>query len=354
MKNDNKLIEKLAKYSGESKEDIKSSLEEAAKEIEKADMSSMGDTAIVLSTYTTGITNDVVGYSLALKTSDTDVELVYYNYNKAKTIKLLSGDMTIVTLINKEIKENEYNTAVTALTAKLNIDTVISDNGSKSTFKLTESTSGIDLSGELSLEDKELEKEKKYEYKADLKATLKVEDEEAFTAKLNTKSNLVIGAELKEISENNAIDYTELTQTDLDNILTKLESNSLITKVVDMFESKNISTPSTSIPTTLPNSDEDYLSCYKYNDDDYYSLKYYYGSDNKVTSTTAYITFSYDSKEDMEAAYNDVESKYPSSKGYTVTKGYAMITVTGDINSDNGKDVDDIETAQELEEYSCY
>ena len=373
LKADSKFIEKMAKISGEDKKVLTEGLGELIKELDEIDSLEMGDAKLIISVYTNGILDNVIGYGIEISDSEANAALVYFDYKDIVAVKLLSNNIPLVNLTSKKVKANEYKTVVTALTAKLTIDTKTKGDNSDSTFSLTESSSGLDVSGNLKTTTKEKSKDKEYEGNVEMNVAIKVEDEEMASIKVASDYTLNIGGKLEEISTNNSVDAEKMTEADATSIMNKLEANGIVKKLVEVFESVEIEddydydydydydTDGDTDYVVDYDSDYDfdynYLSCSKYSSDTGSEfVDYYYGDDNKITTMDIDMSFYYDSNEEMLANYDNIVAKYPESLGYGVSKGYTIISVEAtDIAYDGDiKDVNALETAKEKEGYSCY
>ena len=200
INNNQKLLDKMTSVTGKTKEELANS-------------------KVVLTVYTKGLLNDVIGYSLTVKEDQNNIKLTYFYNKDVKEFKLIANSITFLTTTSKEISKNETETNITMFTATGKINTKTTDEKIVSTINVSELSSGMDLSGTIELPNKK--------DSATLNSFIKlnVSNEEVFNFNVKTtyeKSSDVI---LKEIADKNSVSAYDLQQNDLENIMNKLTQN---------------------------------------------------------------------------------------------------------------------------------
>lgn len=219
---DTKSVEIFAEVTGNDKETIISSLKTIASS--KENIADLQEDSLELYIYTKGLLYDGIGYGIALK-GETPISLNYINYDNKTIVNLKSSSITLINSITKKI-DNKITTVITALTAQLNIDTVINGESSTSTFKLTEASSGLASNGTVTISSKN--SNNVYDDEIKIEANLKQEEQELLKVNSKITTTLKEGTQLKNVNVNSAKDVNDLTEEDTNSILTKLMENKYI------------------------------------------------------------------------------------------------------------------------------
>lgn len=219
INNNQKLLDKMTSVTGKTKEELNQTFEDLLNEVESSYKEELANSKVVLTVYTKGLLNDVIGYSLTVKEDQNNIKLTYFYNKDVKEFKLIANSITFLTTTTKEISKNETETNITMFTATGKINTKTTDEKIVSTINVSELSSGMDLSGTIELPNKK--------DSATLNSFIKlnVSNEEVFNFNVKTtyeKSSDVI---LKEIDDKNSVSAYDLQQIDLENIMNKLTQN---------------------------------------------------------------------------------------------------------------------------------
>ena len=219
INNNQKLLDKMTSVTGKTKEELNQTFEDLLNEVESSYKEELANSKVVLTVYTKGLLNDVIGYSLTVKENQNNIKLTYFYNKDVKEFKLIANSITFLTTTTKEISKNETETNITMFTATGKINTKTTDEKIVSTINVSELSSGMDLSGTIELPNKK--------DSATLNSFIKlnVSNEEVFNFNVKTtyeKSSDVI---LKEIDDKNSVSAYDLQQIDLENIMNKLTQN---------------------------------------------------------------------------------------------------------------------------------
>ena len=219
INNNQKLLDKMTSVTGKTKEELNQTFEDLLNEVESSYKEELANSKVVLTVYTKGLLNDVIGYSLTVKEDQNNIKLTYFYNKDVKEFKLIANSITFLTTTSKEISKNETETNITMFTATGKINTKTTDEKIVSTINVSELSSGMDLSGTIELPNKK--------DSATLNSFIKlnVSNEEVFNFNVKTtyeKSSDVI---LKEIDDKNSVSAYDLQQNDLENIMNKLTQN---------------------------------------------------------------------------------------------------------------------------------
>ena len=219
INNNQKLLDKMTSVTGKTKEELNQTFEDLLNEVESSYKEELANSKVVLTVYTKGLLNDVIGYSLTVKEDQNNIKLTYFYNKDVKEFKLIANSITFLTTTTKEISKNETETNITMFTATGKINTKTTDEKIVSTINVSELSSGMDLSGTIELPNKK--------DSATLNSFIKlnVSNEEVFNFNVKTtyeKSSDVI---LKEIDDKNSVSAYDLQQNDLENIMNKLTQN---------------------------------------------------------------------------------------------------------------------------------
>ena len=219
INNNQKLLDKMTSVTGKTKEELNQTFEDLLNEVESSYKEELANSKVVLTVYTKGLLNDVIGYSLTVKEDQNNIKLTYFYNKDVKEFKLIANSITFLTTTTKEISKNETETNITMFTATGKINTKTTDEKIVSTINVSELSSGMNLSGTIELPNKK--------DSATLNSFIKlnVSNEEVFNFNVKTtyeKSSDVI---LKEIDDKNSVSAYDLQQIDLENIMNKLTQN---------------------------------------------------------------------------------------------------------------------------------
>lgn len=219
INNNQKLLDKMTSVTGKTKEELNQTFEDLLNEVESSYKEELANSKVVLTVYTKGLLNDVIGYSLTVKEDQNNIKLTYFYNKDVKEFKLIANSITFLTTTTKEISKNETETNITMFTATGKINTKTTDEKIVSTINVSELSSGMDLSGTIELPNK------KDSTTLNSFIKLNVSNEEVFNFNVKTtyeKSSDVI---LKEIDDKNSVSAYDLQQIDLENIMNKLTQN---------------------------------------------------------------------------------------------------------------------------------
>ena len=147
INNNQKLLDKMTSVTGKTKEELNQTFEDLLNEVESSYKEELANSKVVLTVYTKGLLNDVIGYSLTVKEDQNNIKLTYFYNKDVKEFKLISNSITFLTTTTKEISKNETETNITMFTATGKINTKTTDEKIVSTINVSELSSGMDLSG---------------------------------------------------------------------------------------------------------------------------------------------------------------------------------------------------------------
>lgn len=238
LKNDNKFIKACSKVSGEEVEAIKSSIQEMIDELnDELDLLENSDESIEISVYTKGFSNTAVQFSMVVNTDD-KAEIRYSNYNDVKRIALVADGETVLNITNTKEEENSYKTTASAGSIKLVVNSKKENDNWNHTYRLTESESTLEVSGEVTSTMKEVTKDK--EYITDMKFTALVGAEGAeniMGLEITGTTTTKIG-EMESIPDvSNSVLYTNLTEEDMNTILENIMNNQSLVDFINRITS---------------------------------------------------------------------------------------------------------------------
>lgn len=226
VKKDNKFINACSKVSGEEEENIKSSIQEMIDGLNgELDVLEDSDESIELSVYTKGFTNTTVQLSMVVN-ADEKTEIRYSNYNDIKRIGLVVDGETVLNITNAKEKENTYKTTVSSGTIKLVVNSKKENDNWNHSYKLTESTSTLEISGEVTSTMKEVTKDK--EYIEDMKFTASMGvagTEDIMGLEITGNATIKVGENVDIPDVSNSILYTNLTEEDMNTIMQNIMNN---------------------------------------------------------------------------------------------------------------------------------
>lgn len=219
INNNQKLLDKMTSVTGKTKEELNQTFEDLLNEVESSYKEELANSKVVLTVYTKGLLNDIIGYSLTVKEDQNNIKLTYFYNKDVKEFKLIVNSITFLTTTTKEISKNETETNITMFTATGKINTKTTDEKIVSTINVSELSSGMDLSGTIELPNKK--------DSATLNSFIKlnVSNEEVFNFNVKTTYEKNSDVILKEIDDKNSVSAYDLQQNDLENIMNKLTQN---------------------------------------------------------------------------------------------------------------------------------
>lgn len=237
MKNDDRFIESLASISGEDKDQIKQSINDAMDSLEKTKESD-DNSSIDVSVYTKGIMNETVQFSMVVRDDDCVSEIRYSNYKDVKRFSMIENDESIISVVNSNEKEDTYKTTVTADTLKLVVNSSKKDNDWNHTYKLTESESTAIVSGEVTTTTKEVTKDKEYTTDTKFTAGLGVAGmEDVITFEITSNSTSKIGESVTIPDVNSSVLYTSLTEEQINAIMENISNNQNLLDFINKISS---------------------------------------------------------------------------------------------------------------------
>lgn len=227
---DQKTIDLLSKYSKTDKEELKKQIKESIDEFKEEYKNLDTNKVLDFNIYSKGLTNEIVRYELLVENDDTNSSFTYSNLDNKKVISFKDSDEEIfksVTTKNKDESKTVVNIddIVINITGSETVDNLI--------YKYETEIEEIKISGELKLSNKEVSKNK--EYKDDLSFSIKISTEgiEVGTFTINVDSNTYVGKDLEISKPENSIEYTELTEDDLNTIINNFKSLSFISELMN-------------------------------------------------------------------------------------------------------------------------
>jgi len=230
MKEDSKFIENLVSITGETKENIKDTLESLIDENQTSD----SEDTLEFSVYTKGLLNELV--QISIKDGESTVEMRYTCNNGKKEISLLSLNNVILSLVNEKEKENNYRTVLTASTLKLVVLSTNENENWTHEYVFTENESELEISGTLSstLE----ESNEVYNNKIVLDVTMAIgEVKDIFNIEMtiDNVSKQIEKITIPEIS--NSILYDDITEEQYNTISTNLLKNETLVNFITKISS---------------------------------------------------------------------------------------------------------------------
>ncbi|MBO5096254.1 MAG: hypothetical protein J6B98_05220 [Bacilli bacterium] len=231
LKEDSKFMDKISTLSNTSVDELKKEFDEMINQLNEELKDADTKDELLISMYTKGIMNEAIKYSIQ---SDDEV-ISYTNYKDVKTVEFKDSETTYLVLTNVENEDETYKTEITMDTVKITIDSKIENNTWTNNYKLVESESMMQISGEYTYKIEEVNKE---EYKEDLKFTMSIGASGLsiinmdITAKGTTKYNEEVS--LPDLS--NKVLYTELTEEDANKILMNLMSNEKLVNFINTID----------------------------------------------------------------------------------------------------------------------
>ena len=235
LKEDSKFMDKISILSNTSVDELKKEFDEMINQLNDELKDADTKDELLISVYTKGIMNEAIKYSIQ---SDDEV-ISYTNYKDVKTVEFKDSETTYLILTNVKNDDETYKTEITMDTVKIIIDSKIENNIWTNNYKLVESESMMQISGEYTYKTEEINKE---EYKEDLKLTMSIGASGIsiinmdITAKGTTKYNEEVS--LPDLS--NKVLYNKLTEKDTNKILQNLMSNEKLVDFINTIDELSV------------------------------------------------------------------------------------------------------------------
>ncbi len=219
---------------------------------------------IVLSIYTTGITNKAVMYEVSATDEDgniTEMKCMLLDDDKYDQKIVMTAEDTEIIITSKEVSEDNYDINMTVgEDISINLNGEISDNSIDLDYTLNTKQDSEDytITGNVSVDTTKATNE------ITKKINLSAATEDLGTLKLSLDVTLskLDSLEKENISKSNIVESDELTSTDSEKILTNLMKNEAIADIIDIINDLSSSSSS------MYDSDN---SSYTYDDSDSYS-----------------------------------------------------------------------------------
>lgn len=235
LKEDSKFMNKISILSNTNVDELKKEFDEMINQLNDELKDADTKDELLISVYTKGIMNEAIKYSIQ---SDDEI-ISYTNYKDVKTVEFKDSETTYLILTNVKNDDETYKTEITMDTVKITIDSKIENNTWTNNYKLVESESMMQISGEYTYKTEEVNKE---EYKEDLKFTMLIGASGIsiinmdITAKGTTKYNEEVS--LPDLS--NKVLYNKLTEEDTNKILQNLMSNEKLVDFINTIDELSI------------------------------------------------------------------------------------------------------------------
>lgn len=235
LKEDKKYVEKLASLSRKEETEVKEEMEDALKEL-KEENSSSSD-AVFLSIYTKGMMNEAVAYEVNAKTDYSDNKIRYTKGNTSTLVFTESGT-EVLNITVKDEASNKKKITLTSDTIDMTIGVEDNDNIHKYVYTLNEKESDAKMYGTLVLNTKEVAKNKKYQENVELEMFMDISGiTKALTLKVNTAATTEVGKNLTIPEITNVTSIENLTEEDMNTILTNLSKNTKLVEFVNTINS---------------------------------------------------------------------------------------------------------------------
>lgn len=227
---DQKTIDLLSKYSKTDKEELKKQIKESIDEFKEEYKNLDTNKVLDFNIYSKGLTNEIVRYELLVENDDTNSSFTYSNLDNKKLISFKDSDEEIfksVTTKNKDESKTVVNIddIVINITGSETVDNLI--------YKYETEIEEIKISGELKLSNKEISKNKEYQDKFSFSIKISTEGIEVATFTINVDSNTYVGKDLEISKPENSIEYTELTEDDLNTIINNFKSLPFVSELMN-------------------------------------------------------------------------------------------------------------------------
>lgn len=235
LKEDSKFMNKISILSNTNVDELKKEFDEMINQLNDELKDADTKDELLISVYTKGIMNEAIKYSIQ---SDDEI-ISYTNYKDVKTVEFKDSETTYLILTNVKNDDETYKTEITMDTVKITIDSKIENNTWTNNYKLVESESMMQISGEYTYKTEEVNKE---EYKEDLKFTMLIGASGIsiinmdITAKGTTKYNEEVS--LPDLS--NKVLYNKLTEEDTNKILQNLMSNEKLVDFINTIDELSV------------------------------------------------------------------------------------------------------------------
>lgn len=232
---DTKFIKVTSTLTSAEEADVKTSLEDMLEEIEESiEYIVETDEKIELNVYTTGISNTVLRYEIVIDSPDSKSGLSYTDYKGVKSIALSSEEEEVLTINISKLENDIKKIEVIMDTFNLKIEGKTIDGEAMYSYSLTEELSDLEFTGAITSKETEVTKDKEYKEVISITGILNVGTEKdiiTMSATSNVVTKFVDKLEMPDVS--NSIDYTELTEEDMNSILSKLMENETLNLFVE-------------------------------------------------------------------------------------------------------------------------
>ncbi len=221
MKKDDKLIDLLSSNLNVSKEKLNEMLDNLYVDEFSTDV-------LTLNVYTKGFLNDIICYDISIKNENGSYKILFSNYKEVEQIRFSINGLNMISINKKEVSKDKYETEINALTLKAKINSLYSEEKTNIDFDLTDATSNVKLSGSINYtgDDKK---------QLDLSMKLNVSNEEIFDISAKTIYEISTDATLDNINTGNSIKINEISNTELEEILKKLQENKFVLSLTKLF-----------------------------------------------------------------------------------------------------------------------
>lgn len=225
MSNDSKTLEILEKYSEVKKDDLKDQINELIDSLndEYDDLST--DKIFDINIYSKGLDNKIVRYELSTK-SDYSSNNISISKLDNKTVIIFNEDEEELLKSVTTTDKDKSNTVITIDDIKITI------NGSGTDEKIykyeVSEIEQIKISGQIKIINKEITKDKEYKNEFSFNINVKQNNNEIADFTLNVLGSTYIGKDLEINIPSNSIEYTEITEEDLNKIINNLKNLPLI------------------------------------------------------------------------------------------------------------------------------
>ena len=237
LKNNKKFITQVSEIVLVDEDELIEYLENISS-ADLASLSELDDTVLLeISVYTTGLLNETVGFEISLNMF-ADYAFKFYDYNDSKSIKIVGNDTTILSITNKKVEDNKYQTNVKFSDYKLTIDSTINDEEINNSFKFNYLDDEY-ITGKLNM---------KYNgEKTDLifEVSYLEDEKEVISFKANAAVQTKIDEEIKFPKINKTILADDISEDDANKIMEKILDNEVLSDFVnvvsDAIEQMNFS-----------------------------------------------------------------------------------------------------------------
>lgn len=235
LKENKKFLEKYASLTGMSKTDVRDQMEEVLEDVKNSDTQSKD--VLTLSIYTKGMMNEALAYEAMMKTEDGEHAL-HYTKGKTSMLLLTEDQQEVLTLMVEKESSDQTVITLTADTIKMTIHNESKNDINTYVYTLTEDSSDVKLYGTLTVDSKEVTKNKKYQ--EDMKFEMFMDAsgiKKAFTMNADILGTTEIGKDLKIPEIKSATTLDQLTEQDMTTIMTNLSKNEKLMNFVNTLSS---------------------------------------------------------------------------------------------------------------------